>query len=313
MSNPSPEVERVAATYRHVDEIEWTPVQRQRNADGSESVVRERWPIMRPDFLSAYVHYEPGMVVRRHGHRSNHVVFVIDGGVWLNGEWSTPGTHVHVPLGATFGPIVAGPEGVTCWELSFGEFGGWGDENELYEREIEARDVTPLPDPPLDLGDWFVDPRGDTGAVRPTPRVPGLTEVVVHVDDLEWQEVERLEDADGNTRSVRAKWPVLLAEFASAHVRFDPGAVVGRHGHAGQHVAFVLEGGGWFGDRWCPAGTHVELPAGAAYGPIVAGDEGLVMLGLTDGGAGTWSDQPELLDRALAERGLRAVPVPPTA
>ena len=117
-------------TFIDVDDIEWTPVQRQRNADGSESVVRERWPIMRPDFLSAYVVYEPGMIVRRHGHRSNHVVFVLGGGAWLGEAWCAPGTHVHVPLGATFGPIIAGPEGVTCWELSFGEFGGWGDEPE---------------------------------------------------------------------------------------------------------------------------------------------------------------------------------------
>ena len=35
-----------------------------------------------------------------------------------------------------FGPIVAGPDGVTCWELSFGEFGGWGDEQESYDEAI---------------------------------------------------------------------------------------------------------------------------------------------------------------------------------
>ena len=85
MSAPFPNVTPTEPTYIHVDDIEWTPVQRQRNADGTESVVRERWPIMRTDFLSAYVRYEPGMVVRRHGHRSNHVVFVLAGGVWLAG------------------------------------------------------------------------------------------------------------------------------------------------------------------------------------------------------------------------------------
>jgi quercetin dioxygenase-like cupin family protein len=289
MSDTSSPVERREATYRHVDDIEWTPVQRQRNADGSESVVREKWPIIRADFLSAYVHYEPGMVVRRHGHRSNHVVFVLDGGVWLGDRWCPPGTHVHVPLGAAFGPIIAGPDGVTCWELSFGEFGGWGDEPELYEREIAARGVTPLPDPPLDLGDWFVDPRGDTGAVRPTPRVPGLAEAITHVDDLEWEVVDRQPQADGGEATVRAKWPVKQADFASAYVAFDPGATVARHGHAGLHVAFVLSGGTWFEDRWCPAGTHIELPEGATYGPITAGDDGVVMLGLTDGGPGTWA------------------------
>jgi hypothetical protein len=188
---------------------------------------------------------------------------------------------VHVPLGATFGPIIAGPEGATFWELSFGEFGGWGDEAELYEREIAARGVTPLPDPPLDLGDWFVDPRGDTGAVRPTPRVPGLDEVITHVDELP------REDAGPG---IVASWPVRLPDFSSAHVRFAPGATAPRHGHRGLHVALVLSGGAHFGDRWCPAGTHVELPDGAACGPIVAGDDGMEILGLTDGPAGTWSD-----------------------
>ena len=79
MTNTSPRVESAEATFRHVDEIKWIEVQRQQNADGSVSVIREKWPIFRPDFLSAYVHYEPGMIVRRHGHRSNHIVFVLDG------------------------------------------------------------------------------------------------------------------------------------------------------------------------------------------------------------------------------------------
>src|SRR5512139_2627646 len=167
---------------------------------------------MRPDFLSAYVHYEPGMVVRRHGHRSNHVVIVLDGGTWLGDRWCTPGTHVHVPLGAAFGPIIAGPDGVTCWELSFGEFGGWGDEPELYEEAIEARGVTPLPDPPLELGDWFVDPRGDTGAVRPTPRVPGLDETITHVDELPWEEVPA-RDGDADGPKVSFTRPIDLPDF----------------------------------------------------------------------------------------------------
>ena len=107
----SPKIDGVEAVFRHIDDIEWTEVQRQRNADGNVSSIREKWPIIRPGFLSAYVFYEPGMVVRRHGHRSNHIVFVLGGSGWLHGEPCHPGTHVHVPLGAAFGPIVAGPDG----------------------------------------------------------------------------------------------------------------------------------------------------------------------------------------------------------
>ena len=259
-------------THWHLDDIDWTEVQRQHNADGTVSVVREKWPIIRPGFLSAHVHYEPGMIVRRHGHRSNHVVFVLDGGAWIGGDWCGPDTHIHVPLGATFGPIVAGPDGVTCWELSFGEFGGWGDEPELYEREIRERGVTPLPDPPLDIGDWFVDPRGDWGGDRGTPRVPGLDEVVVRLADL-----PSTETAEG-VREVR---PIDEPTFSSTYVVCTAGASTVR-GRAGHRLLWIRAGGARIDDRWCPAGTHVEFPVGVASPRIVAGDDGVEFLELVD-------------------------------
>jgi len=301
----------VEPTFWHVDDIDWTPVQRQRNADGTVSVVREKWPIIRPGFLSAYVHYESQMVVRRHGHRSNHVVFVLDGGAWIGGEWCSAGAHFHVPLGAAFGPIVAGPDGVTCWELSFGDFGGWGDRPELYQREIETRGITPLPDPPLEIGDWFVDPRGDWGGGRPSPRIDGLREVLTRMDDLEWAEVKRQRNGDGSVSVVREKWPVAQPGFVSAYIEYGPGMVVRRHGHFGHHLVWVIAGGAWFGDRWCPAGTHIELPVGAAFGPVIAGGGGARLLEVTDGDFRSWGERPELYEHAIAERGVTPLPDPP--
>jgi quercetin dioxygenase-like cupin family protein len=298
MSDTAPKIDGVEATFRHMDDIEWTEVQRQRNADGTVSVVREKWPIFRPDFLSAYVHYEPGMVVRRHGHRSNHIVFLLDGGAWIGGDWCRAGTHIHVPLGAAFGPIVAGPDGVTCWELSFGEFGGWGDQLELYDQAIAEFGVTPLPDPPLELADWFVDPRGDTGAERATPKIEGLRETITVMDDLPWTEVERQRNADGTVAVVREKVPIAQPDFRSAYVEYDPGMIIRRHGHFGDHLVWVIAGGAWFGERWCPAGTHIELPFGAAFGPIVAGEQGARFLQLTNGDSRRWGDQPEQFETA---------------
>jgi hypothetical protein len=283
----SPKNDGVEAVYWHLDDIDWTEVQRQQNADGSVSVVREKWPIIRPDFLSAHVHYEPGMVVRRHGHRSNHIVFVLGGSGWIGTEPCEPGTHIHVPLGSAFGPIIAGPEGLTCWELSFGEFGGWGDQPELYANEIAERGITPLPDPPLEIGDWFVDPRGDWGGERPSPKVDGLQSVMTHVRDYEWTEVKRQQNADGSVSVVREKSFVRQPDFTSTYVEYSPGMTVQRHGYFDQHLVWVIEGGAWFGDRWCPAGTHIELPLGGAFGPIVAGVEGALLLQLTDGEVGT--------------------------
>ncbi|MBU3702198.1 MAG: hypothetical protein FGM58_09165 [Acidimicrobiia bacterium] len=270
MSAPTPPT---VTTIWQLDDVDWTPVQRQRNADGTVSVVREKWPIIRPGFLSAHVHYEPQMVVRRHGHRSNHIVFVLDGGGWIGGEWCTPGTHLHVPLGASFGPIVAGPEGLTCWEVSFGEFGGWGDHPELYESEINARGVTPLPDPPLDIGDWFVDPRGDWGGERPSPKVEGLESVRVHVEDL-----DRIGDGP-----VLEKRPIDEPGFTSVWVRIDPGDSVHRPPTAGHRLLKIVAGDAVLAGRPCPTGAHIEIPIGVDPGPITAGDHGVVLLELTDG------------------------------
>jgi hypothetical protein len=219
--------------------------------------------------------------------------------------------HVHVPLGAAFGPIVAGPDGVTCWELSFGEFGGWGDQPELYEQEIRTRGITPLPDPPIEIGDWFKDPRGDWGTERPSPKVEGLAESLVSMDDIQWTEVKRQRNPDGNVVVVREKWPIAEPDFMSAYIEYGPGMITRRHGHFGHHLVFVIAGGAWFGERWCPAGTHIELPFGAAFGPIIAGEEGTLFLELTNGDFRSWGDQPELFDQAVAERGVTPLPDPP--
>lgn len=264
-SNPSP-------VFWHVDDIDWTEVQRQQNADGSVSVVREKWPIIRPDFLSAFVHYESGMVVRRHGHRSNHVVFVLDGSGWIGDEPCQPGTHIHVPLGSAFGPIIAGPQGLTCWELSFGEFGGWGDQPELYAEAIAKRGITPLPDPPLDIGDWFVDPRGDWGGERPSPKVDGMESALTHGRDhvrVNFEDHSEIRFVD-------------LVTFSSTLLDIEPGRALNRDLSTGNCLLWIVNGDATIGTQRCRAGTHIEVPPGADVGDIAAGGAGVVMLELRD-------------------------------
>ena len=202
MSNPSPKIDGVEATFSHVDDIDWTEVQRQRNADGTVSVVREKWPIMRPDFLSAYVHYEPGMVVRRHGHRSNHIVFVLDGGAWIGGDWCSRGNphprtarrHVRADRRGTRRRDVLGAELRRVRRLGRSARVG----TSARSRPVASR---PLPDPPLDLGDWFRDPRGDIGRRAPARRKSrACQETVTTMDDFSWTEVKRQRNADGSDR-----------------------------------------------------------------------------------------------------------------
>jgi hypothetical protein len=92
---PSPKRAGLGPTFRHLDDsdLPWQAIKAQRNADGSVSHVWEKWLAFSPDpqYLTLYARYDPGMVVRRHGHFSPHVLFVLDGEVAI-GEFGTRGS-----------------------------------------------------------------------------------------------------------------------------------------------------------------------------------------------------------------------------
>lgn len=144
------------------------------------------------------------------------------------------------------------------------------------------------------------------------PRIPGKEPVFRHLDDpdMTWQQVRRQRNADGTEASVWEKWLAFSPDpqYLSLYAKYDPGMIVRRHGHFSPHVVFVLEGGAWFGDRWCPAGTHIELPYGAAFGPVRAGDEGATFFEVMLGDPRSWGDQPELFEQALADAGAEPLP-----
>ena len=136
-------------------------MKRQRNADGTEASVWEKWLAFSPSpqYLSLYARYDPGMIVRRHGHNSPHVVFVIEGGAWFGERWCPAGTHVELPDGASFGPIRAGDEGAVMFEVMLGDPRSWGDRPEEFARVLDEHGATPLPDIELDYPDWLQDLR----------------------------------------------------------------------------------------------------------------------------------------------------------
>jgi hypothetical protein len=75
-------------------------------------------------------------------------------------------------------------------------------------------------------------------------------------------------------------------------------------------VLFVIEGSIWCGDRLCTAGTHIELPLGAAFGPFRAGPEGVVMFEVMMGDPRSWGDQPELFESTMQAHGVTPLPDP---
>jgi ChrR-like protein with cupin domain len=149
------------------------------------------------------------------------------------------------------------------------------------------------------------------------PRIPGKEPVFRHVDDedVPWQAVKRQRNADGSEAAVWEKWFSFSPDpqYLSLYARYDAGMIVRRHGHFSPHVVFVLEGELHVGDRPCPAGTHIELPLGAAFGPLRAGDEGCTLFEVMLGDPRSWGDQPETLDALRAERGVEGLPDPELA
>lgn len=150
--------------FRHLDDadVPWQQVKRQRNADGTEASVWEKWLAFSPEpqYLSLYAKYDPGMIVRRHGHYCPHIVFVLEGVLYVGERRCDAGTHIELPFGAAFGPLRAGDEGATLFEVMLGDPRSWGDDLDAYQRALAQQGAEPLPDVELDYPPWLSDLRG---------------------------------------------------------------------------------------------------------------------------------------------------------
>ena len=144
------------------------------------------------------------------------------------------------------------------------------------------------------------------------PKVPGLEPVFRHLGDpdVPWQQVRAVRLADGTVASVWEKWLAFSADplYLSLYARWDPGVIQRRHGHLSPHVVMVLEGEILCGDRRCPAGTHIELPQGAAFGPFEAGPEGAVLFEVMMGDPRGWGGRSGLFRATARTAGCRGSP-----
>ena len=98
----------------------------------------------------------------------------------------------------------------------------------------------------------------------------------IHVDDVPWNEV--IAQLHGERRvSVHEKFLEWNAQRMVVLGRYDPHVVIERHGHASDHLVYVLEGELLVGDHPCPPGTLIVLELGATFGPLVAGEKGALL------------------------------------
>ena len=153
-----PDRSRDSPRFIHLDDLKWQDVRRQRHGDREVSV-REKWLDFSPGFLSLYAKWDPGMIVQPHGHNSNHVVFVLEGEMTCGEVRCVKGTHIALDQGDTFGPFVAGPDGVVLFEIMMGDPRSFPEDLDAYEGFLTERRVVQLPNPPIDMPDWLEDTR----------------------------------------------------------------------------------------------------------------------------------------------------------
>ena len=144
--------------FVHLDDVPWQEVRRQRHGD-REASVREKWLEFSPRYLSLYARWDPGMIVHAHGHRSDHVVFVLEGDMTCGDVHCRAGTHIALDHGDTFGPFIAGPDGVVLFEVMMGDPRSFPADPDGYRALLAARGAEQLPNPAIDLPGWLEDTR----------------------------------------------------------------------------------------------------------------------------------------------------------
>lgn len=136
------------------DEGEWIEVRPQlhgsRRAAGHLRIIERS-----ADRVVAYTRYDPGLVIEKHSHLANEVLFVLEGELSVDGRLCRPGTTLVLEKGTPIGPIIAGPEGAVLFETFDGETGHVSEDSEGFLRLIEERGITILPEP-----DPTVPPQG---------------------------------------------------------------------------------------------------------------------------------------------------------
>ena len=144
--------------FRHADDEKWHEVRAIQVGERRASVW-EKWLDFTPKFLSLYARWDPGMMIHKHGHNSDHIISVIEGEMSCGDLRCTPGMHITLPHGETFGPFVAGPEGVVLFEVMMGDPRSWPADPAGFEKLLAEKGAKRLPNPPIELPEWLEDTR----------------------------------------------------------------------------------------------------------------------------------------------------------
>jgi hypothetical protein len=99
------------------------------------------------------------MMIHAHGHNSDHIVYVLEGDMTCGDVKCGPGTHIALDQGDTFGPFIAGPNGVVLFEVMMGDPRSFPADEEAWEKLLADQGAKQAPNPKIALPDWLEDTR----------------------------------------------------------------------------------------------------------------------------------------------------------
>lgn len=150
--------------FRHIDDVPPQEVRAQLHGERHVGV-RCRFMEFTDTRILIHTEYDPDLVLEVHGHRSDHMIYIIAGSATIGGQLCTPGTMVLLEEGAAFGPIVAGPEGTELLEFYLGDGRPVSVDPEGYQRLLAERGITELvPHPSFDPSQQGTTTTSDQGA-----------------------------------------------------------------------------------------------------------------------------------------------------
>jgi hypothetical protein len=149
MTDPDrpPDAPRLA--FVHVDDVPWREVIAQLHGEKRVSV-HEKFLEWTSRMMVVLGRYDPHVVIERHGHRSDHLVYVLEGELAVGERRCPPGTLVVLEVGAAFGPLVAGPDGALLFEVWMGDPAPVPADKEGYRALLRERGITRLPPPAIE-------------------------------------------------------------------------------------------------------------------------------------------------------------------
>jgi hypothetical protein len=141
------EIPRLA--FVHIDEVPWKEVIAQMHGARRVSV-HEKFLEWTPQQMVVLGRYDPHVVIERHGHQSNHLVYVLEGDLTVGERRCGAGTLIVLERGATFGPLIAGGQGALLFEVWMGDPAPVPADKQGYHALLRQRGIEPLPPPRIE-------------------------------------------------------------------------------------------------------------------------------------------------------------------